>query len=109
MVTVIFLFQLFYCLFLCHAVHFAKFLYLILEHRKQFFFGDAAKCVETGVVADVCRLVETAEHADLRELGDSREQHKLQMLVRELENAIKAFKYLAVIVFKSLYVSSHNR
>ena len=108
MITVIFPFQLFYCFFLRNAVSLTEFPNLLLEHREKLILRDAAKCVETGVVADVIRLVEAAEHADLWELSHSCEQHKLQMLVGELEHAIKTFQYLAVEVLKSLYASFDN-
>ena len=49
------------------------------------------------VHTDVIGLIESAEHAYLRELRHSREHHKLQVLVGILENAIESFEYIPIV------------
>ena len=57
------------------------------------------------VTTDVVGLVETAEHADLRELGHAGEQHELQMFVGEFEHAVESLENLAVVFLQGLDVS----
>ncbi len=89
-------------IFSCHLLN------LFFENGVQFLFGDA----EQGVVAcrqtDVVGLVETAEHADLRELGHAGEQHEAQMLVGGLEHRIETFENLTVPVFYLSCLSVHT-
>ena len=61
---------------------------------------DAAQRLVTPVHADVLRLVETAEHAHLRELRHARQQHKLQVLVRCLEHGVEGLEHVAVPVLE---------
>ena len=91
MITVILQFQFFYCFFLSHAVCLSKFLDLILEHHEQLVLRYAAKCVVSRVIADVIRLVESAENTDLRELSHTCKQHELKMFVSEFEHAVETF------------------
>ena len=53
------------------------------------------------VHTDVVRLIETTEHAYLRELGDTREQDKLQVIISFLEHRIYAFEQIAIIILQS--------
>ena len=50
--------------------------------------------------SDVIRLVEPAEYAHLRELGYSCKQYELQMFVSPLEDGIKSFQNIAMMVFQ---------
>ena len=50
---------------------------------------------------DVVRLIETTEHAHLRELGNTREQDKLQVIISFLKHRIYAFEQIAVIILQS--------
>ena len=68
--------------------------------RVQFFFSDAAECLVLIVHADVFRLVKPTEHADLRKLGNARQEHKAQIGICALENGIERLKYLSVLFHK---------
>ena len=70
------------------------------EITLQFLLRNAAKSLVTPVHADVCRLVEAAEHAHLRELGDPRKQNELQVVISSLEHGIEAFEDFPVTVLK---------
>ena len=52
------------------------------------------------VHTDVVRLIETTEHAYLRELGDTREQDKLQISIGSLEDTIETFQDLTIPIFQ---------
>ena len=75
----------------------------------QFFLGNATKCLVTIVHADILRLVETAEHTNLRELGDTRQQHELQISVGTLEGGIESFQRVPVLVFHRSIKHIQNR
>ena len=62
--------------------------------------GDAAQRLVSRVHAYVGWLVETAEHAHLRELGHPGQQHELQVIVGGLEHRVKTFQRLAIAVFE---------
>ena len=66
----------------------------------DFFLRDAAQGFVTGIHTDVLRLVETAEHADLRKLGYTCQQHKLQVAVGRLEYGVETFQHITVTVFQ---------
>ena len=66
----------------------------------QLIFGDSAKGFKITAHADVLGLVESAENAHLRELGDSRKQYELQMFVSSLEYRIKSFQHVSMMVFQ---------
>ena len=68
--------------------------------RVQFFFCDAAECLVFISHTDVQRLVKSAEHADLRKLGNARQEHKAQIGICALENGIERLKYLSVLFHK---------
>ena len=70
------------------------------EVAVDLFLRDAAQRLVTSVHADVLRLVETAEHAHLRELRHARQQHELQMLVCHLEYRVKGFQHVAVMLLQ---------
>ena len=70
----------------------------------QFFLGDTAQGFIAYVHADVGRLVETAEHAYLRELGNSGEQDELQVIVRSLEYRIESFQHFPVPVLQQHFL-----
>ena len=76
MIAVVLLFQ-----FLLHVLGGAVIFYRHIgnglpEVLVDFFLRDAAQGFVTGIHTDVLRLVETAEHADLRKLGYTCQQHK---------------------------------
>ena len=62
--------------------------------------GNAAESLVAVVHADVLGLVEAAEHADLRELGDARQQHELQVAVGRLEGGVERLQDVAVAVLQ---------
>ena len=51
----------------------------------EFFLGDAAECLVVGGHRDVVEVVERAEDAHLRELGDAGDEDELQVVVEGLE------------------------
>ena len=61
-----------------------------IEHREKLIFGDAAQGFIFTAHADVVGLVETAEHAYLRELRHAGEQYELQVLVGILEDPVES-------------------
>ena len=99
MITVVFLFQSFHCFLITHAKIVSQLPDRGVEDGEKFFFSNAAQRFVTPVHTDVIRLVESAEHAHLRELGDSGEHHKLQVLVGILEQTVESFQKIAVVVF----------
>ena len=67
----------------------------------KLILSDAAKSFVASVHTDVVRLVETAEHAYLREFCHSGKKNKLEMTVRHLKHGIESFQNVAVLVFKT--------
>ena len=57
---------------------------LLIKGRIQFLFRNTTKCLIMLVHTDVVRLIEATEHAYLRELGNTREQNKLQVIIASL-------------------------
>ena len=66
----------------------------------KFIFGYSTQGLILFVHTDVRRLVESAEHAHLRELGHTGQQHKLEVGVRFLENRIETLQDIAVMLFQ---------
>ncbi len=90
------------------GVLFAKFLNLFLKHSEQLIFGYAAQSVIAAIKTDILWLIESAEHTDLRELGDACQQDELQVTICIFEYTIKAFEDFAVIVFKCLDIAINS-
>lgn len=59
----------------------------------------STKSIETAIHTDILWLVETAEHAHLREFGHTGQQYELQGGIGSLEGRIKTFQGLTVCRF----------
>ena len=88
-------------------VYFGHRLYRITESSVKLLLGDAAECLVLAVHTDILRLVETAEHAHLRELGHTRQEHELKMLVGTLEHRIETLEDIPVLLFQVLIHVKH--
>ena len=91
MITVILALQLGDGFLFRHAVGSAQLFDRLLEDVKEFVQSYSAEGVVSAVIADVLRLVESAEDAYLRELCYSCEQDELKVLVGKLEYAVETF------------------
>ena len=95
-------------LYLEHCLHFLVRTTVVLRHRLyrlpesnfQFLLRNTAKCFVLAMHTDIKWLVESTEHAYLREFGDTRQEDKLQMFVGTLENRVKGFQYITVLFFQ---------
>ena len=101
MITVKLPLQLVFHSFLCGFISHGHRLNLLIKGRIQFIFRNATKCLVMLIHTNVVRLIETTEHAYLRELGDTREQNKLQVIISFLEHRIYAFEQIAIIILQS--------
>ena len=75
-----------------------QFFYRLCKIAVQFFLRDAAQGLILSIHADVIGLVETTEHTDLGKLGHSRQQDKLEVVVRRLKDGIKTLQHFSVPV-----------
>ena len=66
----------------------------------DFLFADAADFHVAVVHGDVHQVVQIAEHADLAELGHSREQGKADAPVHGFQSSIESFQGAAVFVLQ---------
>ena len=78
-----------------------------LEVVLQFLLCNTAKRLVLGMHADIERLVEPAEDADLRKFGHAREEDELKVLVCRLEYGIEAFEDIAVLLLQCLVHIKH--
>ena len=98
MIAIVLLFQLQFHFLFCTILSLRHFAYGFSELRVQFFLGNATQCLKFFGHTDVQWLVESTEHADLRELGDTRQEHKAEVGICFFECRIKAFQDFAVVI-----------
>ena len=87
-ITVVFLLQTFNGCLIAYAEVICQFPDRRVKDSEQFVLGDSAQSLVTPVHADVIRLVESTEHAHLREFGDTCQHHKLEVLVDQFEYTV---------------------
>ena len=80
-----------------------------VKHIEKFILCNTAKRLITSIHANVVGLIEAAEHAHLRELGNSREHHEMEVFVGVLKYSIESFENITVVrlVCYLLTVISH--
>ena len=71
---------------------------IICEIAVEFRFGNATECLIAAVEGDVAGLVETTEHTDLREFGDTRQKDETEILIGSLEARVECLQLLTVVL-----------
>ena len=76
-------------------LRFCQFVYILRHLRKHFLLGDAADARILIIHRDIGDIVQLAEDAELRELGDAREENEMQMGVAVLQRRVEVAHDLA--------------
>ena len=105
MVTVVLAFEQSKYFFSAFLFLFSKFVQIVCHLRADFLFADAADGCKRWQHGDVLQIVQLAEDAKLRELGDAREENKMQMGVAVLQRRVEVAHDLAQLLqlFFSMY------
>ena len=90
------LLQQFLRFFLALSQRVCQFADTFCEDGVQFLLGDTQKRIIAIGERYVIGLVEAAEHADLRELGNTCEHHEAQVVVGSLEDGEEALEQFPV-------------
>ena len=69
----------------------------------QLFLSDAAKCIKCRRHTNIFWLVETAEHANLRELRYACQEDKLEVCISCLESRIESLQGIAVVLLQGYF------
>lgn len=84
--------------FKIHSVGLPQQRYLRGKRIYQFLFRNAAQGGVFGPGADVLQLVQVAEHADLRKLGDTRQEDEAKVAVGTFQHTVEGFQGAAVLL-----------
>ena len=95
MIAVIISAQLFQTLLVCHTKRLAKRLNIPTHRRGQLCKADATDGRILVVHADVVKVVQFAEDAELRELGYASDKDKLQIRIEQFHGTIEVLHHLA--------------
>ena len=75
----------------------------------QFHLSHTTQCFIMIIHTYIFRLVEPAEHTDLRKFCHSRKQHKPQVFISPFEGGIESFQDFAVGIFQRSIQCIENR
>ena len=101
--------ELVFCHLLFHLVFPSELPHSSLEDSEQLPLRYAAYSLILRVIADVCRLFETAEHTVVRQRRLARDKYKLQVLVVQLQEVVESLQSLTVVVSQRLNIPIDDR
>ena len=91
MIAVIFLFQLPQRFLFSHFLRNGKPFYIFMHLLQHFFLSDTTNGSVWFQHTDIRDIVQSAGHAELRELGDTGQENKAQIRVASLQRTVKNY------------------
>ena len=89
-----------------HALRRGQFVDFLLKVVMNLLFRYSAQADVGFAHCNVVQVVQVAEHADLAELGDTRQQGELDAAVHRLEYAVERFQRIAEFALKVIVADS---
>ena len=105
MIAIIFLFKHSQHLVITTIVIFCKFLNWFSKISDQLILGNSTYRLVVTIQTDVIRLVEPAEHANLRELCNTCEENKAKVSISPLESSIKRLHDVAMLFLQTNHLT----
>ena len=74
----------------------------------QLLLGYSAQSLIAGIHTDIVRLIETAEHTNLRKLRHPGKEYELQVIVSFLEHRIETFQNFPIPLFQFSFIFTYS-